>query len=313
MASLSTPAINKSPMKVSLFGEVLLDCFSDCNKLGGAPYNVACHLKGLGAEPLLVSRVGTDENAEIIMEAMKERGLGNQGIQQDPAHPTGIVRIQQDEDGHRFDIPEKQAFDYIHPGMTHLACLEQPAAISYFGTLAQRNIQSRTALDVFLQDSHCKHFLDLNLREPWVSRHLIDRSLKRAQIVKMSAEELKQTGKLLGMGHASVQAAAMALIKDYALDSLIVTEGSDGAWMAEAGHRIHHVSGLPINEMLVDTIGAGDAFSAMCIIGIVSGWSPLDMLEKANEFAAGICTLRGAVPEELSFYAPYCEESLLWR
>jgi sugar/nucleoside kinase (ribokinase family) len=111
---------------VLLFGELLVDCFADREVIGGAPFNVARHLRGLGRhagfDPMLVSRIGKDERGARMLEKMQAADLAIDGIQQDLLRPTGEVRVKLDEASHthRFDILPDQAWDFIHADMARL-------------------------------------------------------------------------------------------------------------------------------------------------------------------------------------------------
>ena len=103
------------------FGETLVDQFLDRNVLGGAPFNVACHLAAMGLHPVRVTRAGKDELGEQLMQTMTERGLDMRGVQSDPSRPTGRVLVTESASGHVFDILPDQAYDPIHAGVLGIA------------------------------------------------------------------------------------------------------------------------------------------------------------------------------------------------
>ena len=144
---------------VVLFGEVLADVFPDRAVLGGAPFNVACHLQAFGLHPVLITRLGEDE----VMNAMAQKGLDTLGVQFDKHYPTGQVRVHIEDGGHRFEILPTQAYDFIHPGVARLTLLSAHPALVYFGTLAQRHTVSRQALKNLLRGAQSARFLDINL------------------------------------------------------------------------------------------------------------------------------------------------------
>ncbi|NNM83413.1 MAG: carbohydrate kinase, partial [Burkholderiales bacterium] len=151
---------------VVLFGEVLADRFPDGDVLGGAPFNVARHLKAFGLNPVLITRVGNDELKDELMRRMVDCGMETLGVQIDPEHPTGQVLVHFEDGKHRFEIAPDQAYDHIHAGMAERASLSIQPDLVYFGTLAQRNKVSRRALCNLLR-CDAPRMLDLNLREPW--------------------------------------------------------------------------------------------------------------------------------------------------
>ncbi|PKO47725.1 MAG: carbohydrate kinase [Betaproteobacteria bacterium HGW-Betaproteobacteria-22] len=293
---------------IALFGEVLADIFPDRSVLGGAPYNVARHLRAFGMHPLLITRTGADSiNAEFMAE-MSRLGMDVSGVQLDASYPTGQVLVHLEGNGHRFDIIPDQAYDHIHAGVTHLVTISNHPEMVYFGTLAQRSLESRLALDRFLSDAKSPRFLDMNLRAPWFDKHIIRRSLLRADVLKINDDELKVLSTMFQLPKSSAEAGALALKRKFELDGLIVTCGADGAWALFDGDVVTSVAGVSLDQKMVDTVGAGDGFAAICMIGMLRQW-PVDlMLSRANRFAAAICGLRGAAPESPDFYDLYIQE-----
>jgi fructokinase len=304
-ASPNTPDARRT---VLLFGEVLMDRFPDRDVLGGAPFNVARHLRGLGLAPVLVTRIGDDSAGATVVQAMERLGMAVQGVQRDAAHPTGRVEIHLGADGHRFEILPDQAYDHIlaHDAQ-QIAHSVRPALI-YFGTLAQR-AASHQALRALLQASDAHAFLDVNLRDPWVNRDVLRWSLQHADTVKVNEEELDRIAGWMDAGGATPVARAEALIANFGLQSLLVTRGEAGAWWLDSAGRHESVAGEPVAD-LVDSVGAGDAFAAVCILGHLLQWPMPETLRRARHFAAGICRLRGAIPQDDAYYAPF---STAWR
>jgi fructokinase len=301
-------AQNTKKNSIALFGEVLADVFPDKSILGGAPYNVARHLQAFGLKPLLITRVGCDALRDEFIADMTRLGMDDSGVQYDNNHPTGKVLVQMEETGHQFDILPKQAYDYIHAGVAHLVTMKAHPSMVYFGTLAQRNLDSRLALDAFLSKSHGSRFLDINLRAPWYDRHIIRRSLLRADIVKLNKDELQVIAGLLRLVGTDSRALGLNLRQRFNLKVLLVTDGDNGAWMlSENGSETHSV-GHDLHGSMVDTVGAGDGFAAMCMLGILQNWPAEDMLYRANAFAAALCGVRGAAPPDADFYQPFLEE-----
>ncbi|HCA27844.1 MAG TPA: carbohydrate kinase, partial [Betaproteobacteria bacterium] len=212
---------------IALFGEVLVDVFPDRQALGGAPFNVARHLRAFGLHPLLITRTGNDTNRERFLAAMRRFDMDIHGVQRDDRYPTGQVRVHLKEDTHVFEILPQQAYDFIDADMAQHAVHAAPA-LSYFGTLAQRNPVSRAALTHLLAHTDTPIFLDINLRAPWYDETIIRESLRRADVVKLNNEELDIVGKLFRFpGSATMQ--AQKLMHDFSLRMLIVTCGVEGA------------------------------------------------------------------------------------
>ncbi len=291
---------------VVAFGETLVDQFKDRSVLGGAPFNVACHLAAMGAHPVLVTRAGKDELGEHLLQAMAERGLDMSGVQSDPVRPTGRVQVTEGPGGHEFNILTDQAYDHIHPGLARMAAMSARPALFYFGTLAQRG-ESRRALRDMLESVETCAFLDVNLRDPWVDPEVLHWSLRMAAVVKMNEEELSRLCKMFSLGGATAETCAVALLSSFDLQRVVVTRGASGAWTVDRTGRVVSVDGLPLSS-IVDTVGAGDGFAAIFMLGMLLEW-PLDVqLARADAFARAICGIRGAVPAKQDFYRPFLRE-----
>jgi fructokinase len=299
--------LKNNPFTIAIFGEVLADIFPDATVLGGAPYNVARHLRAFQQHPVLISRVGNDALKQSLFAELTRLDIDQSGIQLDSIHPTGQVTVHMENGSHRFEIEPNQAYDHIHTGMAHLTTLANQPDLAYFGTLAQRGIQSRLALDTFLSGAKCPRFLDINLREPWYNKHMIRRSLLRTEIVKINEDELAIVSNYFEPNLNNDKERALFLIKKFDLKHLFVTCGESGAWALSNNGEETKVSVPPLNAPLVDTVGAGDAFAAICILGLLNHWSMEEMLTRASIFASAVCTIRGAAPETSDFYLPYIE------
>lgn len=279
-------------------GEVLFDHFPDGSRvLGGAPFNLAWHLQALGLEPLLITRVGADREGAEILEAMARWGLDVSGVQLDPRHPTGGVHVRFDRGEPEFDVPPDQAWDHLeaHPALT--AVDGQRAALLCHGSLVARAEPSRSALAAVRERAALPVFVDVNLRDPFWTEAGTGGLLAGARWVKLNERELRL---LEGSASESVELAAARLRARYALDQVWVTRGAAGAVVAgingvAAGR---HAAELAV----VDTVGAGDAFSAVVVAGLRWGWSERRTLAAAVDLAARVCTLRGATSTDSRLY-----------
>lgn len=295
-------------MLVTLFGEVLIDELESGRGVpGGAPLNVACHLRAFGLEPLVVSRLGEDADGERLRAEAFRRGLDVRGMQTDRSHPTGRVLVRQEPEGPRFEIPGEQAWDFIDAESAVRAAEGGGApGLFYFGTLAGRHGVSRHALARLLELGWKTRLLDLNLRPPWFGAAAVERSLASADVVKATEEELRLAADLLLYGTAAPEPAA-ALMKRFKLDRVIVTRGPSGAFTLEETGLGAEVAGSQLGGELVDTVGAGDAFSAVLILGLLRGWEAPTVLSRADAFARAVCCIPGAVPEDDAFYRPFLQ------
>jgi fructokinase len=297
----------KADASVVLFGEILADMFPERSVLGGAPFNVARHLAAFGMSPVLVSRVGADELAGKIRSVMAAEGMDTTGVQTDPDRPTGRVRVHIEKGGHRFEIQPEQAYDFIDPDEARAAALRAEPSLVYFGSLCQRGDVSREALRQVLGATACQRFVDLNLRGPWYSEDTIRFTLNGADILKINNDELDTLAATFGLAAETPQSRVLALIRNFSISRVIVTCAGEGAWQMEAGNDASmRVPGRPVD--VVDTVGAGDGFASVCILGMLADWEPALTLDRADAFAAAICGLRGAVPDTDDFYLPFFKE-----
>ncbi|MES2636475.1 MAG: carbohydrate kinase [Pseudomonadota bacterium] len=304
---------NKPQKTIGIFGEVLADIFPDETVLGGAPFNVARHLQAFGLHPVMITRTGQDELRTQLLQEMQRLKMDVSGLQIDATHPTGQVKVKMTNDGHQFEILENQAYDHIHAGITHMVTISLKPEMVYFGTLAQRSMPSRLALDKFLEDGKCPRFLDINLRAPFYNKYTIKRSLLRSDIVKINEEELVVIAKYFKIEtneqHGNnLHQAAKQLATEFDIQQIIVTAGAQGAWMI-AGEKLIQTEATSGKQVqLIDTVGAGDAFSAVCMLANILNWDNAIMINRANAFASAICGIRGGAPTDVAFYKPFIND-----
>ena len=292
-----------------VFGEVLFDRFEDGRTvLGGAPFNVAWHLCGLGLDPLLVSRVGADALGDRVLAAMDDWGLDPAGVQRDPTRPTGSVEVRVEDGQPRFQIRPDQAFDHIDPEPAEAAIDSAGAGPLYHGTLAARG-RSALALDVLRSPCHgLPAFVDANLRAPWWERDAVRARLRGARWAKLNDDELAVLAGLpRGVldGTDAVVEAGERERQALGLDVLVVTRGAAGA-VVVSRETAHAAPAAPV-DVLADTVGAGDAFAAVTLLGLVRGWPLLVALERALQLASAVCARRGATAPDRKLYRDHLE------
>lgn len=276
-----------------LFGEVLFDTFPNGTRVpGGAPFNVAWHLRALGADPLLVSRVGADSPGEEIRQLMSERELSLEGLQTDSHYPTGGVAVRYEQRQPLFKILPDQAYDFI--SASDLSVPGTPALL-YHGSLALRNAESATALAA-LKAAGTPVFVDVNLRSPWWDRDGVIDLLGEARYAKLNEDELRQ----IGGDYRDVGEAASRCRDQWGLELLVVTLGSDGAVGVTPGHYTRVV---PDDIWALDPVGAGDGFAAVVILGLLRGWTLDFILQRAQVLAGQVVQRRGATIKDSSVYA----------
>ena len=278
-----------------IFGEVLFDCFPDGNSvLGGAPFNVAWHLQAFGLAPLVVSSIGDDDLGKKVRSAMKGWNMNTAGMQSDSVHPTGSVDIEFNNGEPQYTIVEQRAYDHINAAL--LPALPADSLL-YHGSLALRNPVSREALTSLKAQHDSTIFMDVNLRDPWWDKQFVLELANDADWVKLNEDELA----LLGSGEGPVETRAREFIDQHALKGLVVTLGAKGA-LALTDDGEHETVSPSQTLDVVDTVGAGDAFTSVLILGITHGW-PLGMtLQRAQGFASLIVGQQGATVQDQSFY-----------
>jgi fructokinase len=296
----STPGVER----VVLFGELLADCFPDHQAIGGAPFNVARHLHAFGVRPRLISRVGNDALGERLLELLDRLGMDASGIQRDESRPTGKVLVHRDGHGHSFEILPDQAYDHIDARAARAALVEFLPRLVYFGTLAQRHPVSRDALRTLLTSTTAPRILDLNLRPPWYDGDIVLASLRQADIVKLNVEELTRVKGLLGLPEKNERGCARVLLDEFSLRFVLVTAAAAGAWLHGADGTEFRLAGRT-GTAVIDTVGAGDAFTSVFLLGLLRHWPLPLLLERADTFARAICGIRGAVPLSDDFYVPF--------
>ncbi len=285
-----------------IFGEVLFDQFPDGTAvLGGAPFNVAWHLQGFGRSPLFLSRIGKDEPGAAIRDSMIEWGMDVGGLQTDTGYPTGMVEVRMAESTHSFHILPDQAYDHWDIDQCPLEAI-QKASLLYHGTLVQRSETMRRSLEQLLSAVDLPVFVDLNLREPWWTVAEMPRYMQHARWAKLNDEEMETVGRGLNFGTTELKSAARQLQAEYQLDAVIVTRGEVGAFcLDKATDEFIEVKPQGTDGVL-DTVGAGDAFAAVFLLGLLDEWPLTLAMHRAQAFAELICRQRGATKADKQLY-----------
>ena len=284
----------------AIFGEVLYDCFDDGSRvLGGAPFNVAWHLQAFGCDPRFISRVGDDAMGHAIREDMQRWGMNTDWLQQDASHPTGEVRVSLVNGQPDYEIVPGRAYDFIDADAIPVL---SPSVI-YQGTLGLRQPESAAALEAVLARHPAPVFLDVNLRPPWWTMELVRRQLDHAQWVKINDEELQ----ILMEEDTDLEDMARAMMERHDLDRLIVTLGASGAFALDDSGELTRSSPMA-RVPVVDTVGAGDAFASVCILGMLHDWPLAQVMDRAQRFAALIVGQRGATLQDKAAYRPLIED-----
>lgn len=292
-----------------LFGELLFDAFPDGSEaLGGAPFNVAWHLQGFGLQPLLISRVGADAQGERALETLRAWGMDTRGVQIDAQHSTGVVQVELQRGEPSYTILPSRAYDFIERAAAMQALRNADPALFYHGTLIARTSASYDTLHALRAHQGLAVFVDINLRNPWWSGDIVEALLRGARWAKMNVHELAEITNVPVLKHEDVEDPARELRQRYDLDLMIVTLGTDGAVFVTRDEA-RRVAAAPVKN-LVNSVGAGDAFSAVALLGLLRGWDAAATQQRALEFAAAICQLPAAVSADPALYK---EHLARWR
>jgi fructokinase len=304
-------------MSVVVFGEALVDDFTSEQIVGGAPFNVARHLAAFMSQPLMITRLGNDRNGAAVLAEFERFAMSQQGVQVDRMEETGRVVVERGPNGHRFVIPPRQAYDFIDSTAAVKAVQGAAPSVVYFGTLAQRQQRSRDALHAVLGATPATRFMDINLRPGQAGKERVTASLHAADIVKLNEEELQSLFDwYLGIAPSTplakeeVRGYCAELVRMFELEALLLTLGHRGSVYFSADGQMLQTRDNPAPPYVIDTVGAGDAFSAIFLLGRERGWGLETTLARANAFAGAICTIPGAVPGDLAFYDAWAAK---WR
>ena len=274
------------------FGEVLMDCFPDKNVIGGAPFNVAIHLKRLGEDAGIITKVGKDELGGQIHEILQKEGLAAE-LQIDKNYPTGRVDVTLDNG---------QPSYYIHEGCGQEFIGEkevQTPNYFVFGSLALFFEKNKKSFSNYRSQFEKAIFVcDINLRKPYYDKNTIDLCLNSADIIKINDEELDYLSRTYQVEHVIDW-----LKTEFDIHKVILTEGAKGATLFW-DDKIISCEVRKI-ENIKDTVGAGDSFTSLFLQGIIHQL-PLDVaMQRAADFAGVICQTSGAVPIDLTVYESY--------
>ena len=275
-------------------GEILWDLLPAGKQLGGATANFAYHAHALGAEALVVSRVGDDVLGREILDCVRRFGLRCDGLSTDPARPTGTVGVTLDAEGKpTFEIRENVAWDFIEAGPAILAEAARADAVC-FGSLAQRQPAARAAIRSVLAAAPATalRIFDINLRQRFWSKEVILESLDLADVLKLNDEELPILVDLLGLA-GDEESQLRVLAARFDLRAVALTKGAHGSSLL-VGDELVARPGLPVT--VADTVGAGDSYAAALTVGLLSGRRPAQIVAHAHRVAGYVCTLPGGTP-----------------
>jgi fructokinase len=272
------------------FGEVLWDAFGDEKVAGGATMNVAFHLAQQGAQAAFASRVGTDASGKALINFLKDNRLYSDLIQTDDNLPTCEVTVQLDENQQAtYIIPQPVSWDSIKPKAALTKCAKEATAI-VFGSLVCRDATSRDTLLNLLDETKALRVFDVNLRAPHYTLSTIQNLAARATVVKMNEEEANL---LISTKKGDLKDKINEFRSKYHAQTICVTRGDNGA-IVWHDHEFYEHPGFTVD--VVDTVGAGDAFLATFIVGLLNKLPMPQILERACAVGAFVASKRGANP-----------------
>lgn len=273
------------------FGEMLWDVLPTGKQPGGAPMNVAVHLKNLGHNPQMISRIGHDELGKELLDFLKEKGLTTDLIQQGETHLTGVVKANvSDKNEVTYKIVQPVAWDYIQCDEA-LETTVANADVFVYGSLAARSAASADTLFRLLKKARFKVF-DVNLRAPHYDQNTLEQLLRAADMVKMNANELDMLAAWY-TPNDDEQSAIITLAETFDIQTICVTKGEHGAVLWTGG-KFYQSAGFQVDVQ--DTIGSGDSFLAALLTCLLEGQSPADSVQFACAMGSLVATYRGATP-----------------
>ena len=276
-------------------GEALWDMLPDGKKLGGAPANFAYHAGQFGLDTLAVSALGEDALAEETIEALKKNSL--QYLMPRVPYPTGTVLVTLSGNGiPSYEIKENVAWDNI-PFTAEIEEVARNCRAVCFGSLAQRNVVSRDTIQQFLDATpkECIKICDINLRQQFFSKEILEGSFKRCNILKINDEELVVVSHMFGYQDLDDAKVCEQIVRDYDLQMLVLTCGTNGSHVFTADGR-HSFQPTP-KVTVADTVGAGDSFTGSFCAAILNGKPVEEAHRIAVEVSAYVCTQNGAMPK----------------
>lgn len=276
-------------------GEVLWDVFPDAAHFGGAPANFACHAASLGADSWIVSAVGADDLGERALSALRTRGVECGHVSRDIRRGTGQVRVTLNAARHAsYEFAPDTAWDHL-PWSDELAMLAARCDAVCFGTLGQRSPVSRETIRRFLAATPrgTLRVFDVNLRQRFYDREMIEASLRMASALKLNDEELPIVAELCGIRATAPREMLIEVMNRHELRFAALTCGARGSLLVAANEDDE----CPAPDTpILDTVGAGDAFTAALVTGFLSGLPLGEVNRHANAVASFVCSKNGANP-----------------
>jgi len=281
---------------VITFGEILWDIIDGQPHLGGAPFNLAAHVSLCGLSAAVISRLGSDELGRNALAQAQRLNISREWIQSDNTHPTGTVTVTLANALPSYTIHDQAAWDHIDLSAAEIAAVaaSKPGAFC-FGSLAQRCATSRRTLSRLLDAlSGALIYFDVNLRQNYWSAEILREGLQRTTWLKVNDDEARLLNRVLFSQTEDSTAFALHVLQHYPVSGVLVTCGAEGCLVFPAGQRMIRSPGIAVE--VVDTVGAGDAFSAAFLSALLQGRSAEQAAEIGNCRGAMVASKAGAIP-----------------
>ncbi|MEQ9302912.1 MAG: PfkB family carbohydrate kinase [Marinoscillum sp.] len=279
--------------KVLAFGEVLWDFIEGDKHFGGAPINFAAHMVQCGREAAIVTAVGEDKLGDQAIEALTHLKVGQDFVQRNDKL-TGRVMVFLEEGQPTYRIRKDVAYDYIERSVIDSSRLLAYGAF-YFGTLAQRHVVSRSALDYIMTHGRFSTvFYDVNLRRDTYTAEAVETSFGYCTIAKMNDEEVQILSALLFGSEMDAAGFTQRILQDYPnIEVLIITGGGEGCTIrTRSEHYQVSAQMMPVK----DSVGAGDAFCAAFLNTYLSTKDPRKSARIGNLVGGFVVSESGAIP-----------------
>ena len=281
--------------KVVGIGEALWDLLPTGRQMGGAPTNFAYHACALGADAQLITRVGSDDLGSELVGRLKKLGVPTDCVEVDAVKPTGTVTVTVEHDGQpRFIIYEGVAWDNLAGGSAGREAVSKADAVC-FGTLGQRLEPARSTIQSLVSATlpDALRIFDVNLRQHFYSQSIIEESLRLANVLKVNDAELPRLAEMFNL-IGDERAQISQLVQRHKLCAVAYTRGERGSLLFVEGQWSDHPG---VRTKVVDTVGAGDAFTAAMTLGLLAGLDAEEINHRVNEVAAYVASCAGATPD----------------
>jgi fructokinase len=284
--------------RITSIGEILFDVYNGYRTIGGAPFNFIYHIIKLTGKGNFISRIGNDVYGNEILNFFNSINIPAQYLQRDNEHPTGRAFANLDENKIPDWVIEKNcAYDFIEMNKDNEEVIRDTECL-YFGTLAQRSPVSRNTIRSLFNQS-IKYFCDLNIRQQFFTKEIIELALNTSDVLKLNEDELILLNKLFLNIKYELISSAVQLKNSYNIELLCVTCGEKGSYLFQ-GEGIDYY--IPLVDKPLDTVGAGDAYAAILCLGFINDWDLKIINKTANDFAGRIVMISGALPENDKLY-----------